>query len=53
MAALARRNINANNLDGTITILEALSTELDADDIRKALNINTRREVSISATDFW
>ena len=49
MAALARRNINANNLDGTITILEALSTELDADDIRKALNMNTRREVSISA----
>ena len=49
MAALARRNINANNLDGTITILEALSTELDADDIRKALNVSTRREVSISA----
>ena len=49
MAALARRNVQANNLDGTITILEALSTELDADDIRKALNINTRREVSISA----
>ncbi len=49
MAALARRNINANNLDGTITILEALSTELDADDIRKALGVSTRREVSISA----
>ena len=49
MAALARRNVQANNLDETITILEALSTELDADDIRKALNINTRREVSISA----
>ena len=48
MAALARRNVEANDLDGTITILEALSTELDADDIRKALNINTRREVSIS-----
>ena len=40
-------------LDGTITILEALSTELDADDIRKALQMNTRREVSISDADFW
>ena len=49
MAALARRNINANQLEGTITILEALSTELDADDIRKALGVSTRREVSISA----
>jgi len=49
MAALARRNVTANNLDGTITILEALSTELDADDIRKALQMNTRREVSISS----
>jgi protein arginine N-methyltransferase 7 len=49
MAALARRNVQANNLDETITILEALSTELDADDIRKALGVSTRREVSISA----
>ena len=49
MAALARRNVKANQLEDTITILEALSTELDADDIRKALNISTRREVSISA----
>lgn len=49
MAALARRNIEANKLEGTITILESLSTEIDADDIRKACGVATRREVSISS----
>ena len=36
MAALARKNIAANGLDGAITVIERLSTEVDADEIRRA-----------------
>lgn len=36
MAELARKNIKANGLDGVVTVIERLSSELDADEIRLA-----------------
>ena len=51
MAALARKNIAANGLDGAITVIERLSTELDADEIRRACGLGAGRVVEVNGTE--
>ena len=49
MAALARKNIAANGLEGTITVIERLSTEVDGDEIRAACGVPRHRVVDVGA----